>query len=109
MSSMTKAWLLCSFYLALCMSPAFLIRQNHSRQTLEEICESASFLSFPSKALRSAPSSTPPRVCSPLRVAGLAWEDKFPSRLLVAEDAMPACFQTLPLSFSLNRSKIYMT
>lgn len=34
------------------MSQAFLIRQNHRRPTLEEICESASFLGFPRKAMQ---------------------------------------------------------
>lgn len=58
MSSMMKAGLFRAFYLTLCMSRAFLIRQNHRPQPLEEICESASFLSFPRKAVRPAPRSS---------------------------------------------------
>lgn len=84
MSSMVKAWLPRSFYLTLCMSRTFLIRQNHRRQTLEEICESSSFLSFPKKVMRPAPSHTLSHTAGSLALlsvftfamAGLAWEDK---------------------------------
>lgn len=90
-SGMVKAWLSRSFYLTLCMSRTFLIRQNHRRQTLEEICESASFLGLPKKVVRPAPSHTLSHTAGSSgllsmftpAMAGLAWEDKLLS--------LPAC------------------
>ena len=79
MSSGLKAWLFGAFCLIVCMSQAFLIRQNRGGQTLEEVCESACFLGVPRKAMRPVLSHTlcsgagPPE-CVPLVCYGRqAW------------------------------------